>query len=67
MRVTLEAARVNAGLSQKDAAKMLNISPDSLRFYEKYQKHPKIDLAYKMAELYKCTIGDIIFLPDKSA
>ena len=34
MRLTLEAARVNAGYNQKEAAKMLGISRDSLRYYE---------------------------------
>ena len=51
MRVTLEAARRNAGFSQKEAAKELNISRDSLRFYEQYKKSPRIDLAIKMAQL----------------
>lgn len=63
MKMTMEAARINVGLSQKEAADKLGISRDSLRFYEKYKKSPKIDLAFKMVELYKCKIDDIIFLP----
>lgn len=67
MRVTLEAARRNAGFSQKEAAKELNISRDSLRFYEQYKKSPRIDLAIKMAQLYRCTLCDIIFLKENIA
>ena len=62
MRLTLEAARVNAGYNQKEAAKMLGISRDSLRYYEQYKKSPKVELAIQMASLYKCTLTDLIFL-----
>lgn len=62
MRMTLEAARINAGFSQKEAAEKLDISRDSLRAYEKYKKSPKIELAIRLAELYKCSLEDIIFL-----
>ena len=41
MRMTLEAARINAGFSQKEAAEKLDISRDSLRAYEKYKKIAK--------------------------
>lgn len=67
MRITLEAARINVGLNQKGAAKALEISRDSLRNYEQYKKSPKIDLAYKMASLYKCEITDLIFLKSNIA
>ena len=61
MRMTLEAARINAGFSQKEAAEKLDISRDSLRAYEKYKKSPKNELAIRLAELYKCSLVDIIF------
>lgn len=67
MKMTMEAARINAGLSQKEAAEKLGISRDSLRFYEKYKKSPKIDLAFRMVDLYKCKIDDIIFLHNNIA
>ena len=62
MRLTLEAARVNDGYNQKEAAKMLGISRDSLRYYEQYKKSPKVELAIQMASLYRCTLTDLIFL-----
>lgn len=62
MKLTLKAARVNSGLSQKEAAEKLNISRDSLRFYEKYKKSPKVELAIKIAQLYNCSLDDLIFL-----
>lgn len=67
MRLTLKAARINSGLSQKEVAEKLGISRDSLRFYEKYKKSPKIDLAIKMAQLYNCTLSDLIFLQNNIA
>ena len=61
MRITLAAARVNAGFTQKEAAEKLDISRESLIAYEKYKKSPKIKLAIRLAELYKCSLADIIF------
>lgn len=67
MRISLQAARINAGLTQKEAAKKLGISRECLRFYEKYKQSPRIDLAFKIAKLYNCNIGDIIFLKNNIA
>ena len=67
MKLSLKAARVNSGLSQKEAAEKLNISRDSLRFYEKYKKSPKIELAIKIAQLYNCNLDDLIFFQENIA
>lgn len=61
MQIQLKAARVNAGLTQKQAAKMLNLSKNTLSSYEAYKTKPDIETAIKIAELYKISINDIIF------
>lgn len=61
MGMSLKAARVNAGLTQKEAAKALNIGKNTISNYEKYRTKPNIDTAKKMAELYGVSIDDIFF------
>lgn len=61
MEMSLKAARVNAGLTQKEAAKALKISKGIILSYEKYRTKPDIDTAKKIAELYGVTVNDIFF------
>ena len=60
-KVTWEAARVNAGLQQQEAAKALGISKQTLGSYEKYRTFPNADLMMKMANLYRRK-PELIFL-----
>ena len=43
MKVTLEAARVNSGMTQEKAASLLGISRRSLQKYESYEMSPRVD------------------------
>lgn len=64
MAISMKAARVNAQLTQREAAKALEISKGTLLNYEKGRSVPKLDMANRMAELYKLAVTDIIFLPN---
>jgi DNA-binding XRE family transcriptional regulator len=61
MAIHLKAARVNAGLTQAEAAKMLEISKGTLANYEMYRTKPDIETSKKIASLYGMTVDDIIF------
>lgn len=61
MAITLKAARVNVEMSQKEAAQHLGISKNTLSNYEKYRTKPDIEMSNRIAELYACTVDDIIF------
>ncbi len=52
IKFTLASARVNVGLSQKDAAKALGISNKTLCKWEKFQAFPGVDMLPKICELY---------------
>lgn len=67
MAITLKAARVNAGLTQKEAAEKLGISKGTLASYEMYRTIPGIDTAEKIADLYGLKVDGIIFLPKDCA
>ena len=59
--LTLRAARVNAGLSVKEAAAAANISEDTLYRYEAGKVSPKIGTAIALANLYGKSVDSIDF------
>ena len=62
-KITLKAARVNTGLTQKEAAKMLNISNKTLGNWENGASFPKADKVAEICTLYKVEYDNLIFLP----
>ena len=67
MKISLKAARVNAGLTQDEVIKELKISKNTLVSYEKYRTSPDINVAKNIARLYKVAVTDLIFLPNDCA
>lgn len=61
MEVTMKAARINAGYTQKTAAKLLNISKNTLSNYENYRTIPDVRTSGEMARLYHVSVDNIIF------
>lgn len=61
-RVTLEAARVNAHLSQKEAAKKLRISNKTLGSWENGVSYPPANKLAEMCALYDVPYDNLIFL-----
>lgn len=66
LKITLEAARVNAGLSQKEAAKELKISNTTLGKWENGETFPTADKINDICELYGIHYDHINFLPKRS-
>lgn len=62
LKISLAAARVNANLTQKEAAKLLNINKCTMINWEKGKSSPKYTQMKKLCELYGVTLDDI-FLP----
>lgn len=62
-KITLAAARVNAGLSQKQAAKLLGVSNRTLCKWENGTAFPKADMIEKICDLYGVPYEFINFLP----
>lgn len=61
MAIYLKAARVNAKLTQEEAANRLEISKNTLANYENYRTKPDIEMSKRIADLYGLTVDDIIF------
>jgi transcriptional regulator with XRE-family HTH domain len=63
-RITLKAARVNAGLTQGKAAAELGISNKTLSAWENGTRVPDISMIEPICKLYGRTYDSIIFLPN---
>ena len=60
IKLTLEAAHRNVGLTQKEAAKRLGISNKTLGSWENGTTYPNVAMIGKLCDLYGITY-DIIF------
>ena len=67
MTLTLKAARVNAGLTQAQAAKKLGVSKYTVSNYERGLTHPTVEIANRMEIVYGIPYDQLIFLPMESA
>ena len=60
-KITLKAARVNANLSQIEAAKMLSVAPSTLRNWESGKTYPRQDQIIALCQLYGVAFDNIFF------
>lgn len=64
MLLTLQAARINAGLKQTDVARELGVTPETISRWEQGKSFPNVPQISKLERLYKVTYADINFLPE---
>lgn len=62
-KITLPAARKLAGLTQKELAKICNVSESTVANWEKHRAEPSISQAKKIGNACGVHYDDIIFLP----
>ena len=63
-KISLEAVRVNAGMSQKEWAKKLGVSNNTFTKWEKGNTEPTLSQVREMSLLSGIPM-DFIFVPDK--
>lgn len=61
MRITLAAARVNAGLSQREAAEKIGVSRTTIQSWESYKTSPDGDAILRICEAYDVSMNNLIF------
>lgn len=66
LKISLEAARVNAKLLQKEAAEKLGVSNHTLCNWEKGKSFPPADKIVAICKLYSIAYDNINFLPNDS-
>lgn len=53
MKITLKAARVNAGLDQSDVARALNVNIATISSWETGKTNPSLENFKKLCKLYE--------------
>lgn len=65
-QISMKAARVNADLSQEEAAKKIGISKSTLQKYEAGNRVPDILTARKIGDIYGFPVDYIFFGSDNA-
>lgn len=65
-KITMEAARVNAHLTQKEAAKLFGISNKTLCKWESGKSYPTANFIPKICSVYNIPYDFLNFLPTDS-
>lgn len=65
-RMSLAAARVNARLTQKEAADAIGVSQLSVSLWETGKAEPKLSNVRRLCEVYGLSMEDIFF-PERSS
>ncbi|MDB6269052.1 helix-turn-helix transcriptional regulator [Lactobacillus amylovorus] len=60
-KITLKAARVNSGLSQKEAAKQLGVAESTLYKWEAGKNKPNVKYLSRIEKVFNLPISNIIF------
>lgn len=66
MQITLKAARINAGYTQREAAKIMGISKEALGHWERGKSFPNALQIKTIEKTYGIHYDNIIFLPDNT-
>lgn len=61
MKITLKAARVNAGFTLEQVAEKTGFARSTLSYWEKGKRSPKLDAMRCLCELYGVSIEDLSF------
>lgn len=59
LKISLKAARVNAGLTLNEVAKMSNVSVSALSSWENGETEPKFSQVLRLIEIYNIPIDNI--------
>lgn len=66
MAITLKAARVNRGYTQREAAALIDVTEDTISNWERGKSFPNVPQLKKIEEVYGVTYNDLIFLHDNN-
>lgn len=67
MPITLKAARVNQGLTQEAAGKLLGVSLYTIGNWERGESFPDALQILRIQDVYHVKYDDLIFLPQDNA
>lgn len=62
LKISLAAARVNAGMTQDEAAKEMKVGKQTIVNWEKGKSEPSVSQGRRLSEIYHMPLDRIIFL-----
>lgn len=66
MPLTLKAARVNKGLTQKQAAELIGVTAETIGAWEGGKRVPNLCRLEQILKTYEIDFDELIFLPKSS-
>lgn len=60
MKIRLRELRLAKGLTQKEVATAINVSPQSYGYYENWVNKPDPETLIKLADLFECSIDYLL-------
>ncbi|MBO5926506.1 MAG: helix-turn-helix transcriptional regulator [Clostridia bacterium] len=60
MKTRLKELRLSKGLTQKDVAEVIKVSPQSYGYYENWVNKPDPETLIKLADLFECSIDYLL-------
>ena len=66
MKIKLKALRVNAEMTQEEAARKMNVTRETIQNWEAHRTFPNMNAMGRLCDLYGCTLDDI-FIPSSLA
>ena len=64
LKITPAAARVNAGMTQRDVAEKMGVSTNTVINWENGKTVPSVSMAWRLSELYGIPLDNIFFAAD---
>lgn len=58
-KITLKAARVNKGLTQREASDLAGITKETLRSYENGRRIPRADVLIRLLNIYNVSLEQV--------
>jgi len=66
VRVTLKAARINAGFTQQEAAERIGVTSDTICNWERAKSFPNALHIRQIEKVYGVPYDNLIFLPNST-
>lgn len=66
MQITLKAARMNAYMTQREAAEKIGVTVDTLGNWERGKSFPNAMQIKRIEEVYRVHYDNLIFLPQNT-
>lgn len=67
MKISLKAARINAKITQKEAADKIGVTVDTIGNWERGKSFPNALQIQRIEEIYGIAYNELFFLPQNNA